>query len=243
MLYWGYAVRTLTKSLLFLLCAGIIIAPLTATPCQAERRRAAIQGACKTEDADRISHENEVRAHKIVNDYLYKAKQLDKMDNDVAYLVTKAASLEGSKLGSFIEKNIIPKNDEMLRYASSITSSSSAIRELNDYFIDYARLRMGILHELSRLSRTKVPATYINQYLSASCGSAMVSWFGAAASSSSYTYSSEVFVDEHVPQWVLRETSRLKQSMDALYKVRSEYLNRRAYIERNNSNVVVEYEE
>lgn len=235
--------RKLIQYALVLLSLSIALAPLVTTPCQAERRREAIQGDCKTEDAAAISREHEQRAHKVVNDYLYKAKQLDKLDNDVAYLVTKAARLEGAELSKYIEKYIVPKNDEMLRYASSITSPSSTIRQLNSYFMDYARMRMGILHNLSRLARTKVPAVYVNEYLSASCSGAVVTWLGGAASSQSYTHSKEVFVDEHVPEWVLHETADLKTSMNALFDIRNKYLNCRASLERNNSNAILDFEE
>lgn len=213
-----------------LFIATIATIGLTVAPVYAERPRAVGKVIKDTEGIETLRRQNTQRAHAVFNDYLYKSQRLDKIDNDVQYLVNEASKLQGEELGNFVQSRIIPKNSELLRHASSITSSSSAIRELNEYFINYAKLRSRALNCLAEISRYKVPASYMRSF------TGYVGWGCAVANFS------EFYSDEHIPYSVRTKLAELRSVTDELYLARNKYLNRRAFIERNVEDVITEDE-
>lgn len=229
---------TVLRSTLYsVLILSALIIPL---PTHAERP-AAIKATIKdTEGIEAIRNRNYQRSRSIFNDYLQKSKQLDKMDNDVLYLLNKASQLQGEQLRNYIQKYVVPKNNEMMRHASEITSPSSAIRELNDYYMECLKIRMSTLNYLCEITQYKIPAQYVRSY-TASAGwacvaSPIVGMAGAHASVSEY----ESWCDEHVPYHIRIKIAQLRSSMDELYTARNKYYNRRAYIERNVDDVITE---
>ncbi|MCR5661295.1 MAG: hypothetical protein K6G50_04080 [bacterium] len=199
---------------------------LFALPSYAERPRAVKAVIEDTKDADRLSRQNYQRAKTIFDDYLLKAQKLDKMDNDMQYLLGKAGQLQGEELQKFIQKYLYPKNTEIMHYASSITSPSSAIRDLNRYYMECAQARMQALNLLVELSRYKVPKTYMSRFSAASI------WGCSAANFS------EMYVDEHIPYSTHVTLAKLRSSLDTLFIARNNYLNRRAYIERHVEEII-----
>lgn len=204
-----------------LACLGSSLLLATVQPAYAERPRAVGEVIECDQDSRLLKDLDQERAHKILNDYLYQSQQLDKIDNDVRYMIGECAGLQGKDLGSFIQSRIIPKNSEGLSHASSITSSSSAIRKLNDEYMKYAQLRSAALNMLAEIAYYKMPAGRVMNCLN--------SLFAGSYSSGSM----EIYSKEHVPLEVRERLGALRTTLDSLYSIRNKYLNDLAYVKRN----------
>ncbi len=220
---FGTSVVLVCMVLTYCYCASV-------EPSHAERPRAIATTICETQDASELRQRSSEFSHKIFNNYLYQSKQLDKMDNDLRFLLNKASGLQGNALIKYLRTYVIPKNSDILFKASLITSQSSAIRELNNYYMACANARGKVLNCLVQLASYKVPATYLKQVTAFSVyGCAAVNYF-------------EFYQDEHVPYEARILMAELRSELDDLYLARNTYLNRRAYIERNQDELITEGE-
>ena len=231
-----------------ILTLGILNSAILPQPSWAERPRAVKQVIKDTADAEKLHQESAQQAHKAVNDYLYKSKQLDKMDNDVRYLLNKASGMTGKELCKYLQTYVAPKNAEALSKASTLTSPSPSIRELNSYFMEYIRARGAVISQIIELSRYKVPAIYMREAVSmSSCGfqAGGVSVFGIGAAGASawdkkMSSFKEYARDEQVPYEVHQRLARLQSNINDLYTMYNKYLNKRDYIVRHQEDIIME---
>lgn len=180
----------------------------------------------ETQNREQLLREESRRVNAVVNDYFNRMQVAEKLDNDIRYLLTKSRGLTGEELSRYLDKYVMPRNDELLQHASQVTTRSSVLRELNGLFIAYATARAEVLDTLIGLGRIKMPAAYYAEFSSAS--------FGGFA----YASSSVAVVDEHVPAEVTLKISKMRSLLSQLYAARSEYLNRKAYILRNKAELI-----
>ena len=227
----------LLAALHFTFTLSALVIPI---PTWAERP-AAIKATIKdTAGIESLRRQNYQRSRSIFNDYLLKSKQLDKMDNDVLYHLNKASQLQGEQLRGYIQKYVAPKNNEMMRFASEITSPSKAIRELNEFYMECLKIRMRTLNYLCEITQYKVPAQYVRSYTASAGWACVASPVGGMAGAHASVSEYESWCDEHVPYHIRTKIAQLRSSMDELYIARNKYYNRRAYIERNVDDVITE---
>ena len=223
------------------LCSSFVLSALIMPlPLRAERP-APVRATIKdTEGIEIIRRQNYQRSRSIFNEYLLKSQQLDKMDNDVLYYLNKASQLQGEELRGYIQKYVVPKHNEMMRFASKITSPSSAVRELNSYYMECLKIRMLALNYLCELTQYKIPAQYIRSYTSSSGWACLATPIAGVAGAHSRVSEFEYYSGEHVPYEVRMKIARLRSLMDELYTAQNKYYNRRDYIARNVDDVITE---
>lgn len=197
-------------------------------PAQAERQPEVKYEVVDLNNRAEIQLIDKTRVNKIVNDYLYKMKAVEKYDNDLRYLIIQSNKLSFAELSRFLDKNAMPVSQTLLSVAGEVTSQSSAIRELHNVYMDYITKRHQVLAALATLSSEKTPK-------SKTFSSSTFSSYGT-----SHSYTEYEQTEEHIPSHTYTTVAAFRQALAECDVLRNEYYNRKDYILRNRMEVIGE---
>lgn len=215
-----------------LFAAGLAVAASScifpASPVFAERQPEVKAEVTDLGDRQAVKRAETARVDQILNHYLDQTKPLEKIDNDIRYLLADASKQNGEQLSGFLSKEVLPRSQELMSLSTEVTSRSSALRELHEIFNDYVVARHKFLSQLAVFSREKEPEE----------------WF-YSMSSHSGRFGSSTYVEQgHTKEYVSHATNKKVAALEGMLadvnRLRSAYYNRKSYIIRNKLEVIGE---
>ncbi|MGM9992488.1 MAG: hypothetical protein ACI376_06550 [Candidatus Bruticola sp.] len=208
-------------ALTLMVSSGLI---LTAESVQAERPPEVKYEVSDMEGRADIMYFDRMRVNRIVNDYVYKMKAVEKYDNDLRYILIESNKLTLEELGKFLDKNAMPISQTLVFKAGEITSESSALRQLHALYIQYVTERHKALSALAVYAKEKAPKTTV---------AASITSHG-----SNVTYVETT--DKHTPKHTYDNVAAYRQRIADCDSLRNVYYNRKDYILRNSLEIIGE---
>lgn len=202
------------------------VAAFLAAPAFAEKERDVLYVDDHTQQRDLVIREENNRVNAIYNDYMSKMKAIEKIDNDIRYLLMESNKYTDKELQNFINKKILPRSAELLSLANEVTSRSSAIREVHEIYIDYATQRHQALAYLATYANKRVPKAQVR---------AMSSYSGLGSGS---RYEMVSTSEDYLSDESYSITAAMRAMLASNDKLRNLYYNKRDYISRNRTEVI-----